>query len=421
MPGLRRMLALLAAAAAVVVVLVAAALALAWEASPRVRGLPVARAQPLLELRELARRNDPRRARPGQLYVIHASPAELELLVGHAAAALGGAAQARLADGRLAIDASLPLARVVGAGWANLRIVFADGATLPDIESLAVGSLELPGWAARPLVELLARLVDPGGADAPPLRSLARGVRLTPDRAQLVYEWRADVPQRLFARLMPPEQQARLKVYHERLAQALRATPRTARVAALLQPMFALAAERSAAGADPLAENRAALLTLALYATGRPLSRALPQARAWPRLPWRLVVLRERIDFAQHYLVSAAIAAGAGGSLADVLGLAKEVSDARDGSGFSFNDLALDRAGIRLGEQALARPAALQARLAAGVTDADIAPDVADLPQFLPEAVFVERFGGIGAPDYERMLAEIDARIAALPLWAGLR
>ncbi len=417
----RRLLGLLAAAAVLALGLAAVALALAWESAPRIRGVPVSRAQPLLQLRELARRNDPRRARPGQLYVVHASPAELELLVGHAAAALGGAAQARLGDGRLTVDASLPLRALPGGGWANLHVAFADGATLPDIESLAVGRLVLPSWAARPLVELLARVVDPGGGDNPPLRSLARGVRLTPERAQLVYEWRADVPQRLFARLMPPEQQQRLQAYHARLAQALRATPRAASVAALLQPMFALATARSADGGDALAENRAALLTLALYATGRPLVRALPQARSWPRLPWRPVVLRDRIDHAQHYLVSAAIAAGAGGSLADVLGLAKEVGDARDGSGFSFDDMAMNRAGTRLGEHAVSAPHALQSRLAAGVGDADIAPSVADLPGFLPEAVFVERFGGIGAPAYVRMMAEIESRVAALPLWGPLR
>lgn len=418
---LRRILGLLAAAAVLALVLAAVAAALAWESAPRVSGMPVARAQPLLQLRELARRNDPRRARPGQFYVVHASPAELELLVGHAAAALGGAAQARLGDGSLVIDASLPLRRAAPIGWANLRIVFGDGATLPDIESIAIGRLALPGWAARPLVELIARVVDPGGGDAPPLRSLARGVRLTPDRVQLVYEWRADVPQRLFARLLPPEQQARLQVYHVRLAQALAAAPRAANVSALLQPLFALAAMRSAEGGDALAENRAALLTLALYATGRPLARALPQARGWPRLPWRPVVLRGRIDHAQHYLLSAAIAAGAGGALADVLGLAKEVSDAHDGSGFSFDDMAMNRAGTWLGEHAVSSPRALQARLAAGVGDAEIAPAVADLPGFLPDAVFVARFGGIGAPAYQRMMDEIESRVAALPLWAQLR
>ena len=202
---------------------------------------------------------------------------------------------------------------------------------------------------------------------------------------------------------------------------SMRAGRPSVRVAALLRPMFALAQARAAEGHDAAEENRAALLTLALYVTGRPLSRSMPQARGWPRLPWRSVVLGDRIDFAQHFLVSAAIAARAGGALADVLGLAKEVSDAHDGSGFSFNDMAVNRAGVRLGELAVDAAAHAQRRLAAGVRDADLIPDVSDLPEFLPEAVFVERFGGVGAPGYERMLADIDSRVAALPLWAGER
>ena len=39
-----------------------------------------------------------------------------------------------------------------------------------------------------------------------------------------------------------------------------------------------------------------------------------------------------------------------------------------------------------------------------------------DLPEFLPEAEFLRRYGGVGAPPYNRLLAEIDRRITALPL-----
>jgi hypothetical protein len=421
----RRALWMLAAAAVALLALVAGAAWLAWEPAPRVSGLPTATAQPLLQLRqqarELLRRHDPRRAEPGRVYVINATPRELELLVGHAAAVIGGAAELSLTRGQMRLQASLPLPWRPPGGWLNLDVTLGDGATLPEIRALSVGDLHLPGWLARALAGLMLARLDPGGADAPPLRELLKGVQLRPERVQLVYEWRADVRQRLFARVMPPEQQARLQAYHGRLVEALQATRSRARAAALLQPMFALAQARAAQGHDAAEENRAALLTLALYATGRPLARSMPQARAWPRLPWRPVVLRDRIDFAQHFLVSAAIAARAGGPLADVLGLAKEVSDAHDGSGFSFNDMAVNRAGVRLGEAAVDDARATQARLAAGLRDADLVPDVSDLPEFLPEAVFVARFGGIGAPAYERMLADIEQRVDALPLWSARR
>ena len=40
--------------------------------------------------------------------------------------------------------------------------------------------------------------------------------------------------------------------------------------------------------------------------------------------------------------------------LSDVIGLYKEIEDSRGGSGFSFNDIAADRAGTRFGEKAVA-------------------------------------------------------------------
>jgi hypothetical protein len=44
-------------------------------------------------------------------------------------------------------------------------------------------------------------------------------------------------------------------------------------------------------------------------------------------------------------------------------------------------------------------------------------PDVADLPEFMPEAEFKRRYGGIGRPAYQRMMADIEARIASRPLF----
>jgi hypothetical protein len=114
------------------------------------------------------------------------------------------------------------------------------------------------------------------------------------------------------------------------------------------------------------------------------------------------------------------LAADTTSPLSRAVGIYKEVADSRGGSGFSFNDIAADRAGTRLGELALARPRELQARLAAtqpaGIEDAALMPPWHDLPEFLPEAEFLRRYGGVGAPPYNRLLAEIDRRITALPL-----
>jgi hypothetical protein len=97
----------------------------------------------------------------------------------------------------------------------------------------------------------------------------------------------------------------------------------------------------------------------------------------------------------------------------------KEIADSRGGSGFSFNDIAADRAGTRFGELAanIATAKKLQQRLVAGVTEKDLMPATADLPEFMQEAEFKRRFGGVDAPEYKKMMANIERRIAALSLY----
>ena len=143
----------------------------------------------------------------------------------------------------------------------------------------------------------------------------------------------------------------------------------------------------------------------------------LPGARGWPRARRLRLLLSGRDDFPRHFLISAALVVGASDTLAQAIGLSKELADARSGSGFSFNDMAANLAGARFGEMALRAPAELQARVAPGVGDDDLMPPWADLPQFMPEAEFVRRYGGVGAPPYQAMMAEIERRVGALRLF----
>jgi uncharacterized protein YfiM (DUF2279 family) len=168
-----------------------------------------------------------------------------------------------------------------------------------------------------------------------------------------------------------------------------------------------------------VAENRAAIIVLAFYANGKGLAEIVPAARQWPQPFRRRVTLAGRDDFPKHFLISAALAAEAGTPLADAIGVYKEVEDSRGGSGFSFNDVAADRAGARFGEVASNSPERarqLARALAAGVQESDFMPEVADLPEFVQEADFARRYGGIGGSGYNRMMATIEARVASRPL-----
>jgi len=170
----------------------------------------------------------------------------------------------------------------------------------------------------------------------------------------------------------------------------------------------------------PVFEKDAALLVLEANVNGRDLGTLVPEAREWPA-PRRLSpTLQGRRDFAQHFMTSALVAALAGTALSDAIGIYKEVDDARGGSGFSFTDLAADRAGTRFGARSVRSAAdarAIQDAARDGLADAGLMPPVRDLPEHMAEAEFRRRFGGLDDPRYLRIAEEIERRLDTLTLY----
>jgi len=235
----------------------------------------------------------------------------------------------------------------------------------------------------------------------------------------IAYERPANLRDKLRSAVLSLDDQERLRVYQERLALISGSSKgKSVSLTELLVALFELADARAAQGNSP-AENRAAITVLALYVTGKPLSALLPAAKDWPRPSAQVVTLSGREDLAKHFIVSAALAVNAGVPLSDAAGLHKEIADSRSGSGFSFADLAADRAGTRFGAYAVeqANAGRLQKKLAAGVSEKDFMPGTEGLPRPMSEAEFKRRFGGVGAPPYTRMVSDIDRRIAQLRLY----
>ena len=396
-------------------VLVALAAALQREPAVNVLGEPgvddVARALALV------RAHDPRRSSPGQVSALRLSEHELEVLLNHAALRrLAGAGSVSLQRGGATVRTSLNLPANPFGRWLNVQAQLVETGGLPVLARLQVGELRLPSWVGEQALHWAARRA---GLEEPLLAAAAvvRRVSFRPQQLTVVYAWRNDSAELMLGALVPADQQQRLRVYAGHLAQLVARQPAvwTASLATLVGPMFELARQRSAAsGADAAAENRAALVVLTLFANGRGVEAVLPTAGNWPRARPLQLTLDERTDFPRHLLVSAALAAESTNPLARAIGVYKEVADSRGGTGFSFNDMAANRAGIRLGELAVTQPQRLQAALAGGVKDGDLMPRWKDLPEFMSEAEFVQRYGGVGAPAYEAMLAEIDRRVAEL-------
>lgn len=324
-----------------------------------------------------------------------------------------GSAAVALGSGTATVRLSVPLPSNPIGAWLNVEAELAGTPGLPVVTGLRVGKVPVPGFVATYAGEqLLAWLRTRPEAQAG-LEAL-QGIRFAPAGLTVLYDWSDDLPDRVRAGAMPPEQRERLRAYQVRLA-----ATSGARVSLtdLLVPLMALAAERSMGG-DAVAENQAAIIVLTMYVIGKPLALVEPEAAGWPKPAPRIVTLANRDDFPKHFMVSAAIAALAGTALADAVGLYKEIDDSRGGSGFSFNDIAADRAGTRFGERAVAGSGAadLQNRVAGGVRESDILPATADLPEFMPEAEFKARFGGVDGAGYRDMMKDIERRVAALPL-----
>ncbi len=406
---------LLAAVLALVLALLIA-LALAIEGNPRVPPRDDVSPADIDRAVALARMHDPRAAVPGQLRRVPLRERDIDLLLSHAARRFVAAnTRVRLKPGQLLVQASVaaPFGR-----WLNIELGLRQTVALPQVDRLRVGRLPLPSALALPLLRAFA--VRHGvQADALLAVHWIERVIFAEDRMLLSYRIGPDTVKRLRAALVAPVDQQRLRAYTERLAAVTHGVDgEEVSLAEMLPPLLTLAAARSAAGGDAAEENRAALLTLTFFANHRPLGLMVPTAYDWPRPRPLYVTLQGRHDFALHFLVSALVAAEAGTPLSDAVGLWKELSDAkRGGSGFSFNDLAADRAGTRFGELAVRDPARLHARVAAGMGEADFMPDASDLPEFLPEREFVARYGGVGGAAYNRLLADIEARLDALPVF----
>lgn len=406
------------------VVGVAAALAigvwLAIERQPLVQQATPVSHDDIARARQLLRGNDPRRALPGITRAVVLTQRDLELLLNQAGQRFGDLrSRVRLQAGLALVQTSLPLPTSTSDGWLNVQAVLRETDGLPEVQRLRLGRLPVPGWLAEAVLPRLLVALDLQAQGELAQRLVSR-VAFRSQHLVLAYSWPDNAPLALTNTLLRPDEQARLRIYADRLATLSTALAAKGSapvsMAQLLPPLFALAAQRSPDAASAARENRAALVALAFNAYGSGLAPLIASA---PRAPGRRappVTLAGRQDSAQHFLISAALAAEGGGPLADAIGLYKEVADSRGGSGFSFNDLAADRAGTRLGLLALRNPLALQARLAKDVRETELLPDVSDLPEFMREADFKRRYGGVDAPAYRQLMIDIEARLDRLPL-----
>jgi hypothetical protein len=398
--------------------------ALPWlmlDSAPAIEPPSEFRRNDLAWVKSLFQKHDPRRQTPDVIQTIQLDEAELNRLLNYAVELrrVSGIA-AELTPGQATLTATLAVPRNPFGRYLNIT---ADVADVPDgirILSLQLGSLPVPGaladWAARQVHSRLRR--DETYAT---LADAFSQVNFDENQATLDYRWHPELLTRIERKsaelLIAPEDQARMLAYAEWLDALLKRYPHgdTVPLVRITGPLFAYARQN---GGDAREENRAALTALAAYLAGISLPKLLEgNSQSIRRAPRTLLSLHGRRDFAEHFVISAALSANGGSRLANAIGLIKEEEDAGKGSGFSFTDLAANRAGVRLGERATGDDASrIREQLATAHNDADLLPDFRNLPEFMPQAEFDRRFGPVGSPRYLTVIERIDAQLATHPL-----
>jgi len=362
--------------------------------------------------------------RPGMLAVARIAPADVDLAANYLAHRFGkGSARVTVRNRSATVSLSVPMASTPLSalnGYLNVKGRLVETGSLPELQSLQIGKISIPDEVTKmiglQLEQWLRRSPEyRAGLDA------LRQVKMSQNELAIVYHWTGDFPrlsQEVRSSVIGELERERFLHYQTLLVENSRKNDATLSLAKILPPLMRAAAGRSDRE-DASAENRAVILVVAFHVLGIPLERVLPEAAYWRRSTPQTVTIDGRDDFAKHFMVSAFIAAYADTVMSDVIGLYKEIEDSRGGSGFSFNDIAADRAGTKFGEKAVASQDSaheLQRRVALGLEDRDLMPLWSDLPEFMPEEEFKRRFGGIDTPAYQAMMRKIEQRVAALSI-----
>lgn len=191
-----------------------------------------------------------------------------------------------------------------------------------------------------------------------------------------------------------------------------------------MAPLFEVAEIRSQGG-DPVVENHAALFALAIYLGSHHFHKFIGEVhdseKPLPKTITRNVVLDGRRDLRLHFLVSAGLKLLSDSQLGFAVGEFKELLDSnRGGSGFSFVDLAADRAGLAFAESATqSRESARRFQRIMGETSSETTYFLSfqDLEEGIDAQQFQEKYGNIDSQHYATMVKEIDQRLKTLPLY----
>jgi len=303
----------------------------------------------------------------------------------------------------------------------SFRLGNVTGNDLPVITKFKAGKLLLPArWAAWVIDTLIqhSSLNEYFILATRPLKA----VKIDAEKLTITYYPNKDTLIQARNFLTHTGDNSALNIYQQKLADIVaKHNPKwRLSLADLLRPLFELAYQRSTLE-TAIDENRVVISAINDYVNQQETQKLLAMPESAPSAGQQYAAfLYKRIDLAQHFIGSAALTASVNKQAAQLAGEEKELSDAQGGSGFSFIDLAADKAGTRFGEMATSSPenARKMQKAMSGIKDySDFMPDPRDLPEHMNEADFKRRFESVNSPVYQEISKQIDVRIAATPIY----
>lgn len=329
--------------------------------------------------------------------------------------------------GSTTIDARLSLHLLPNPMGEYLNLAFRIGQSTGGlgIDRLSVGQLDLPG---RWLLPLLARTADVLLPDQQPSLLLAsvRSFRIEDTTALFEVQPPPDakaqlkqVVKTLQASRFPRGEQERVVHYYEILTRlGVREPGRS--MSDYLAPLMVEAVKRRDTS-SAVVENRAVIWALTVYFSYGGIETLVGDLVSSERdlvRPARGVTLGARWDLMAHFLYSAGITLATQQGIGIAAGEFKELLDSGGGgSGFSFPDLAADRAGVRFATEATASESSarqLQQVIVENVGEGVFFPSVSGLPEGLREKQFQKEYGSTQSETYRKQVALIDQRINRL-------
>jgi hypothetical protein len=391
----------------------------------------------MAEKRLLAQRIRDSRPPEGETRHLHFADAEINALANSVInrGNIQHMASVHFEPGTFAARASLALPPTADHKFLNIRVdgqvSIDDGDFQLSLHQLRVGRLNVPA----PLVRMLSSFVHATLLEDPQVRRITESVdKLETQQGAVNFEFQSDaisrqiVPSLVQLLWKQPDVAFETGLYVKQIVSTFDMLPADdERFGKLLQSVFTLAVERSKEH-DPVLENRAALLAMAIVFGHADLEPFVGEVfdndlRAKTAKMLNHVTLRERQDLPRHFLVSAALFLLAGEAVSDRIGVMKEQIDSQNGgTGFSFVDMLAIMSGIRLAQNATqdAEAArAVQAKLAHDLEIDVIFPKFAGLPENIPAAEFQSKYGGVNGAGYKAQMDEINRRLEALPKFSA--